>query len=143
MAGAAALTAVHQVARAVTDNAPRMDVVGMRALSRGINAAGGDTSQTHKGLYGATLVGDLISNTAYYSLATNYTRGTVMGIAAGIGALVLPQRMGLGDPPHSELLSNKIMTVAWYTLGGLAAACTANWLANRRVEHTPRMLGGW
>jgi hypothetical protein len=143
MAGAAALTAVHQFARTVTDNAPRMDVVGMRALARGINAAGGEATQSHKGLYGATLVGDLISNTAYYSLATNYTRGTVMGILAGIGALVLPPRMGLGDPPHSEQLSNKIMTVAWYTLGGLAAACTANWLADRRVGRTPQMLGGW
>jgi hypothetical protein len=66
-----------------------------------------------------------------------------MGLLAGIGALVLPQRMGLGDPPHSELLSNKIMTVAWYTLGGLAAACTANWLAGRRVERSPQFLGGW
>ena len=143
MAGAAALTAVHQLARAVTDNAPRMDVVGMRALARGINAAGGEASQTHRGLYGATLAGDLISNSAYYSLATTYTRGTVMGILAGIGALVLPQRMGLGEPPHSELLSNKIMTVAWYTLGGLAAACTANWLAGRRAERSPQFLGGW
>ena len=143
MAGATALTAVHQVARAVTDSAPRMDVVGMRALARGINAAGGEAPQASRGLYLATLVGDLISNTAYYSLATNYTRGTVMGILAGIGALVLPPRLGLGDPPHSERLSNKIMTVAWYTLGGLAAAGTASWLANRRTDRTLHMLGGW
>lgn len=141
MAGAATVTAVHQLARAVTDNAPRMDVVGMRALSRGINAAGGEAPHTHRGLYGATLVGDLISNSAYYSLATTYTRGTVMGLLAGVGALMLPQRMGLGDPPHSELLSNKIMTVAWYTLGGLAAACTANWLANRRDEPHAQFVG--
>jgi hypothetical protein len=142
LAGATALTAVHQIARAVTDSAPRMDVVGMRALARGINAAGGE-AQRSRGLYGATLAGDLISNTAYYSLATTYTRGAVMGILAGIGALVLPARMGLGDPPHSERLSNKVMTVAWYTLGGLAAACTANWLANRHLHRSPQFMGGW
>src|SRR5687768_8049863 len=97
-AGAVALTAVHQAARAVTDSAPRMDVVGMRALARGATAAGKEPPKTHAGLYGATLAGDLVANTIYYSLATTYTRGTVLGLMAGIGALVLPERMGLGVP---------------------------------------------
>ena len=69
-AGAVALTTVHQVARAVTDSAPRMDVVGMRALTRGAAAAGQEPPNTHAGLYGATLAGDLIANSLYYSLAT-------------------------------------------------------------------------
>lgn len=131
-AGAVALTAVHQAARTVTADAPRMDVVGMRALARGVRAAGGEAPKTHAGLYGATLAGDLIANSLYYSLATNYTRGTVLGLLAGIGALVLPERMGLGVPPKSQLLSNQVMTVAWYLVGGLAAAATAQCLSNRR-----------
>ena len=131
-AGAVALTAVHQAARAVTTDAPRMDVVGMRALARGVSAAGAEAPKTHAGLYGATLAGDLIANSVYFSLATTYTRGTVLGIMAGIGALVLPERMGLGVPPKSELLSNQVMTVAWYLVGGLAAAATAQCLAARR-----------
>jgi hypothetical protein len=142
-AGAVALTAVHQAARAVTDSAPRMDVVGMRALARGAEAAGKEAPRTHKGLYSATLAGDLILNSAYYSLATTYRRGTLMGLAAGIGALVLPERMGLGTPPRSELLSNQVMTVAWYLIGGLAAAATANWLANRRTETMRAFAGGY
>lgn len=131
-AGAVALTAVHQAARALTDNAPRMDVVGMRALARGATAAGAESPKTHAGLYGATLAGDLIANSVYYSLATTYTRGTILGVMAGIGALVLPERMGLGVPPKSELLSNRVMTVAWYLIGGLAAAATAQCLRARR-----------
>ena len=134
IAGAAALTAVHQAARKITDAAPRMDVVGMRALARGADRSGLESAQTHKGLYRAALAGDLICNTAYYSLATNYKRGAAMGMLAGIGALVLPQRLGLGLPPKSELLSNQVMTVAWYVLGGLAAAATSTWLARRRTE---------
>jgi hypothetical protein len=130
--GAVALTAVHQAARAISDSAPRMDVVGMRALARGANAAGSEAPKTHAGLYGATLAGDLIANSVYYSLATTYTRGTVLGLLAGIGALVLPERMGLGVPPKSELLSNRVMTVAWYLVGGLAAAATAQCLSSRR-----------
>lgn len=131
-AGALALTTVHQAARAVTADAPRMDVVGMRALARGATAAGAEAPTTHAGLYGATLAGDLIANSLYYSLATTYTRGTVLGLLAGIGALVLPERMGLGVPPKSELLSNQVMTVAWYLVGGLAAAATAQCLSTRR-----------
>jgi len=131
-AGAVALTAVHQAARAVTDSAPRMDVVGMRALARGARAVGQDQPKTHAGLYGVTLAGDLIANSVYYSLASTYTRGTVLGLVAGIGALVLPERMGLGVPPKSDLLSNQVMTVAWYVVGGLAAAATAQCLASRR-----------
>lgn len=143
MAGAAALTAVHQAARALTDSAPRMDVVGMRALARGSKTLDTDAPQTHKGLYRAALAGDLICNSAYYSLATTWTRGAAMGLAAGIGALLLPQRMGLGAPPKSDLLSNQVMTVAWYTLGGLVAAATATWLANRRAEETREFVGGY
>jgi len=134
VAGAVALTAVHQAARAVTENAPRMDVVGMRALARGATAAGQEAPRTHAGFYGATLAGDLIANSVYYSLATTYTRGTVLGLIAGIGALVLPERMGLGVPPKSELLSNRVMTVAWYLVGGLAAAATAHCLRAERDE---------
>ena len=133
-AGAVALTAVHQAARAVTDSAPRMDVVGMRALARGASAAGTEPPKTHAGLYGATLAGDLVANSIYYSLATTYTRGTVLGLLAGIGALVLPERMGLGVPPKSELLSNQVMTVAWYLVGGLAAAATAQCLRGRHND---------
>jgi hypothetical protein len=142
-AGAAALTAVHQAARAITDNAPRMDVVGMRALSRGAEAGGAEASNTHTGLYRATLAGDLIVNSAYYSLATNYTRGAALGLLAGVGALVLPQKLGLGAPPKSELLSNQVMTVGWYLIGGLVAAATAQWLAARRGDAAREFVGGY
>ena len=142
-AGAVALTAVHQAARAITDNAPRMDVVGMRALSRGAEAAGVDAPNTYSGLYRATLAGDLIFNSAYYSLATNYTRGAALGLLAGLGALVLPKKLGLGTPPGSDLLSNQVMTVGWYLIGGLAAAATAQWLAARRGEAAREFVGGY
>ncbi len=132
MAGAVALTTVHQTALLITDSAPRMDVVGMRALARGAAAAGFELPHGHKGLYGATLAGDLICNAAYYSLATTYVRGAALGLAAGLGALLLPERMGLGTPPKSERLSNQVMTVAWYLIGGLAAAATAQCLTSRR-----------
>lgn len=147
MAGAVTLTAVHQAAKMMSDTAPQMDVLGMRAIARATGTSGAadesadvDTER-NRGLYKYALAGDMLANSAYYSMATTWTRGAALGLAAGIGALVLPRHLGLGDPPNSDLLSNKIMTVAWYTLGGLAAAWTAQCLARRRDEHQQLALG--
>ena len=128
MVGAVALTAVHQLARRVTDDAPRMDVLGERAIARTVHAAGG-TLPLPRTLHRWALAGDLLANSAYYSMvacgrdAHMWTRGIAMGLAAGAGALLLPRRIGLGDPPRSQHIPNQLMTVAWYLVGGLAAAC--------------------
>ena len=126
--GAVALTALHQLARRVTDDAPRMDVLGERAIARTVRAAGG-TLPMQPTLHRWALAGDLVANSAYYSLVAcgrdthMWTRAVAMGLAAGAGALVLPRRIGLGDAPKRDHLPNQIMTVAWYLVGGLAAAC--------------------
>ncbi|HYK02410.1 MAG TPA: hypothetical protein VE974_11700 [Thermoanaerobaculia bacterium] len=126
--GAVALTAVHQLARRVTDDAPRMDVLGERAIARTVRAAGG-TLPMQPTLHRWALAGDLVANSAYYSLVAcgrdthMWTRAIAMGLVAGAGALVLPRRIGLGDAPKRDHLPNQIMTVAWYLVGGLAAAC--------------------
>ena len=104
-----------------------MDVLGERAIARTVKAAGG-TLPMQPTLHRWALAGDLIANSAYYSLVTcgqgahMFTRGIAMGLAAGAGALVLPRRLGLGDAPKSDHLPNQIMTVAWYSIGGLAAS---------------------
>ena len=100
----------------------------MRAIARGTHRLG-KRPPSGRTLYRATLAGDLLSNTAYYSTVAlagrHATRtGAALGIAAGVGALLLPPVMGLGRPPHAGAWSNRLMTVAWYTLGGLAAGCT-------------------
>ena len=49
----------------------------------------------------------------------------------------------ISQPPKSDLLSNQVMTVAWYIVGGLAAAATSTWLSNRRAEATREFVGGY
>ena len=128
--GAAALTSIHQLARALSDDAPRMDVVGSRAIVRGIEAAGG-TVPSIETVDRMALAGDLLCNSAYYSLiacgrrAHVWPRAVALGLAAGIGGILLPRRLGLGDPPHSHRRSTQVMTVAWYLLGALATAAAA------------------
>jgi hypothetical protein len=140
--GAVVLTAVHQGARLVAERPPRMDRVGMRAIARGLHALGAQPP-TGRTLYGLTLGGDLLSNAAYYAAAALAGRhavgaGAALGVAAGIGALVLPRRMGLDDPPGSEALDNQLMTIAWYTLGGLAAGAAMTALARRGAGERAR-----
>ena len=132
VAGAAALTTVHQFARGRLPNAPRMDVLGKRAIARLTDRQ--LTEPPSVDLERLSLLGDLIVNSLYYALVgagsprSVWLRGAALGAAAGAGALLLPEPLGLGRPPHSDSGANQVMTVAWYLVGGVAAACTFEWL---------------
>jgi len=130
LAGSLALTGVHQAARLVTTRAPRMDILGMRAVAEAYRTAG-ETPPPEDELYRLTLAGDLAGNALYYALAgmgrpgREWRRGLLLGLGAGIGGVVLPPLVGLGSEPSARTPQTAAMTVAWYTLGGLVAAATA------------------
>ncbi|MBC6608574.1 hypothetical protein H8B13_17230 [Hymenobacter sp. BT188] len=129
LAGAAVLTAVHETARhLIPETAPRMDVLGMRGLRKLLGKANAPQPD-HDTLFNLTMAGDLLSNGLYYSLVGTgknaWQRGIVLGLAAGIGGVVLPGPMGLGEAPSNRTPQTKLMTVAWYLIGGLAAAGAA------------------
>lgn len=136
VSGAVALTAVHQAAQLFTADAPRMDVVSRRAIAAGLERTDHDVPDELT-LQRWALGGDLVANSLYYSLVAlggskgAWRRGAGLGLAAGAGALLLPQRMGLGAPPRSYSTANQLMTVGWYTLGGLVAAAVAAALGRR------------
>jgi hypothetical protein len=130
LAGAAALTAIHETARRIDpDDAPRMDTYGRRAIAAGFRAVGAEPPH-YEALQGMALAGDLLTNAAFYTLVaagsptteTAWVRGAALGAAAGIGAVVLPPLMGLGRKPRGTTPATQAMTVAWYLAGGLAAA---------------------
>ena len=127
MTGSAALTVAHQAARLVMPHAPRMDVLGKRAL-RGAYRQLGLAPRGDRELEREALAGDMVANSAYYSLVglgsreSVWMRGLGLGLAAGIGAVMLPRPLGLGDPPNAHRVETQLMTVAWYVLGGLMAA---------------------
>jgi len=135
-AGAVALTALHEVARRLRPHdAPRMDVLGERGLRKLLNLA--DLPQPSEGkAYTATMLGDILGNGLYYSVVGSgkhsLQRGLALGVAAGIGGVVLPGPMGLGEAPSNRTPQTQAMTVAWYTLGGLVAGTVAQELRKRR-----------
>jgi hypothetical protein len=131
--GACVLTLIHETARRVIDDAPRMDVVGMRAIAKTMRAA---SVEPPVPLHEAALAGELVSNSLYFSLvgagsSRNALRnGAILGLAAGLGAAFLPERLGLGRQPTEDSPQTEIMTIAWYTLGGIAAGAAYGALAS-------------
>src|SRR4051812_1495341 len=93
LAGACALTLVHETMRRLDADAPRMDLLGMRALAKTMRAAHSEPPAEEK-LFGLTLAGDIVANALYYSLAgcdkSAWLRGSVLGLAGGIGGVMLP-----------------------------------------------------
>lgn len=134
-AGAVVLTALHETMRRAVRYAPRMDIVGMRALARVMRAAGATVSDDVT-LHRVALAGDLIANSLYYAAVPGgspretWARGAALGLVAGAGALALPEPLGLGQPPHSQRTRNRLMTVGLYLAGGLAAAAVAGLMRN-------------
>lgn len=66
-AGAITLNVIHETARRVIPHAPRMDVIGMRALAQSLRGVDQDVPPSDE-LFTWTLVGDILSNALYYSL---------------------------------------------------------------------------
>jgi hypothetical protein len=138
LAGAAVLTAVHESTRRLVDDAPRMDVLGERAISKMMRGVGA-TPPRGQTMHNLALGGDMLSNSLYYSLVGSrggtdaLVRGAGLGLLAGIGAVVLPPVLGLGEAPRGLTTRTKAMTVGYYVLGGLAAAATSCWM--NRMRH--------
>lgn len=118
--GALSLNALHETASHSIPNAPRVDVIGMRALSKPLHWLGYSPSPAR--LRRMTFAGDLISNTLYYAfVGKSVRRAAVLGVLAGVGAVVLPPKMGLGQQPSRNFPVTAALTVAWYTFGAFAA----------------------
>lgn len=127
LAGACAVTLINEVVRQFIKDAPRLDILGKRAIALPMMKAGMQPPP-NKELYWYTMGGDLVSNTLYYSLvglgnkSNAMRKGGLLGMSAGVGAIVLSEPLGLGEEPVSRTKETALMTVFWYLAGGLVAA---------------------
>lgn len=135
LAGAATVTFLNEtVRRFAPETAPRMEILGMRAMKAGFEAADAEVPPRGE-LIKMAFGGEVISNTAYYSLVglaepeNAVGVGAALGFAAGIGAVALPGPMGLGDEPSGRSTATLAMTIGWYTMGGIAAGLVARALS--------------
>ena len=132
-AGACALTLLHETLRRIDPDAPRMDLLGMDALSKSLNLTN-QSAPAKDELFGWTMAADIVSNGLYYSLAgatksdKTFMSGSLLGTAAGIGAVVLPGPMGLIKGASNRTTKTKLLTIGLYLAGGLVASKVMNWM---------------
>ena len=126
-AGACTVTLVNEAGKRATARAPRLDVLGMRAVAAGSRAVGAEPPEH---LRATALFGDLMANSMYYSLVAAggrdhaITTGAAAGLAAGVGAALLPGALGLGYGPTERTTETASLAICWYLLAGIAAGAT-------------------
>ncbi|MCX2486181.1 hypothetical protein [Pedobacter sp. MR2016-24] len=132
-AGAIALNVLHETLKKESDDVPRVDLLGEDAVQKVLKYFGSSVPDKAS-LYKTTLAGDLISNTLYYSLigAGNqkylWPKAVFLGLTAGIGAVKLPEPMGLDPEPVTKTDQVKVLTVGYYIFGAIVTGLVLNLL---------------
>ena len=127
LGGAIALNVLHESLKKLNSDTPRIDILGEEALQKGIEYVGGKHIPKVD-LYAPTLGADLLSNALYYSMigAGNskhiWPKAIALGLAAGSGAIALPEPMGLNPEPVDKNMKMRAMTVGYYLFGALVTA---------------------
>ncbi|EMR04367.1 hypothetical protein [Cesiribacter andamanensis] len=122
LAGAAAVTAVNETVRQFVPQAPQLQLLGIQAVRKLFIKSDADLPDRDT-QYGIAMGGELMANASYYSLAGRSTgRGLLLGLAAGLGGIFLPDKMGLSDAPTNRTTTAQILTIGYYVLGGIVAA---------------------
>jgi len=127
LVGAAALNLIHSVAKRLDPQAPEVDKVGEEAMVKTVRAAG-YVAPKGNALIAATFGADVASNAMLYTLIGYggerhiLLRGALLGAVVGLATLTVPGQAGLDDHPIKKSPRTRFMTVAWYVMGGLAAA---------------------
>lgn len=131
LAGTLTVASLHEAFRRISPDAPRMDLLDIALIQKGL-------STIHREGPGAATLqrwavsGELFCDTGWYGLVGitgrqgAWLRGALLGLAAGVTAVVLPKPMGLPEEWSSKTSRTRLMTVGLYLAGGLAAAAVAH-----------------
>jgi hypothetical protein len=137
LAGACAVTLIHESVRKIVPQAPSLHILGMNAISKGLNAAGIKTPTGNK-LYTLALARDILSNSIYYALAgagnekNIWLKSSALGLVAGIAAITLPGPLGLEEKHTARTTETKLMTIGLYVAGALLATGIMKLMARKK-----------
>jgi hypothetical protein len=127
LAGTLTVASIHEALKRVTPDAPRMDVLDMELIRKGLKSFNKEVPGEDE-LQRWAVGGELFCDTAYYGLVAMggkkgvWLRGALLGLIAGVTAVVLPKPLGLSEEASNKTLGTQIMTVGLYLMGGLAAS---------------------
>lgn len=124
--GSVALNILHEVMRKNVKNAPKINLVGQEALNKVLGEFGTPITDP-KTLRNTTLEADVISNAIFYSMIGGnpkyiWPKAIALGLSAGIGAIKLPEPLGLNAKPVTRTTQTKVLTVGYYIFGALVTA---------------------
>lgn len=124
MAGAVALTTLHQTLKKYLADAPRVDLIGSNAV-RKISSLLHLKTPDKATAYRLSMAGDLIFNSFYYSLTATGKKplisGSLLGAGAGTGVISLPGPLNLGKNLSSRNIRQALLSFGIYLAGGLTA----------------------
>lgn len=138
LAGTVTVASLHEALRRVSPNAPRMDILDMELIRKGLKKAHKNVP-AEQALQRWAVGGELLTDTAYYSLVGLggkngvWGRGALLGLFAGITAVALPKPLGLSASPSNKTTSTQLMTVGLYLMGGLVAAAVTQLVERARA----------
>jgi hypothetical protein len=135
LAGTLTVASIHEALKRVSPDAPRMDILDMELIRKGLKSM-------HKEVPGEgelqrwAVGGELFCDTAYYGLVAIggkkgvWFRGALLGLIAGVTAVILPKPLGLPEEPSNKTSGTQLMTIGLYLMGGLVAAAITQLVEN-------------
>ena len=130
LAGTLTVASLHEALKRVRPDAPRMDLLDMELVRKGLTLLNREVPGKDE-LQRWAVGGELFCDTAYYGLAGVggkkgvWFRGAMLGLVAGVTAVVLPKPLGLPGEHSNKTPGTKFMTIGLYLIGGLVAAGVA------------------
>lgn len=133
--GSIALNFLHETLRKNTTNVPKINILGEQALNKVLGEVGTPIADENE-LHEATLKADLAANTMYYSLIGGnrnwiWPKAIFLGLSAGIGALKIPEPMGLNPEPVNRTRQIQVLTVGYYLFGALVTGLVLKTLSKK------------
>jgi len=140
LAGTLTVASMHEALRRITPDAPRMDILDMDLIRKGLTSIHKEVPGEEE-LQRLAVGGELFCDTAYYSLTGiggkkgAWLRGALLGLIAGVTAVILPKPLGLPTEPSNKTLGTQLMTVGLYVMGGLVAAAVTQLVDNAERDN--------
>jgi|KBSMisStandDraft_5_1062788.scaffolds.fasta_scaffold584527_2 hypothetical protein len=140
LAGTVTVASIHEALKRITPDAPRMDLLDMELIRKGL-ASMNKKIPAENELQRWAVGGELLCDTAYFGLAGMggkkgvWLRGALLGLGAGIAAVVLPKPLGLPEESSNKTTATKLMTIGLYLIGGIVAAATTQLVDNAQENN--------
>ena len=139
LAGTLTVASIHEALRRTVPDAPRMDVLDMELIRKGLTGLHREVPGEAE-LERWAVGGELFCDTAYYGLVGVgkrkhvWLRGALLGLVAGATAVVLPKPLGLPAESSNKTVGTQLMTIGLYLMGGLVAAAVTQLVDNANTN---------